>query len=562
MVSCQKPVISYCSWGEGRLDIVKYEQNGIARHKSIENGVHSEWKNIPPMPPPRQMASAPAICSWGSGRLDLAAQGDDAALWHCYFSGGQWSSWESLGGEILGPPAICTWATGRLDCFGLGTDNACWQKTFSSSTWQTWNSLGGEWAGGPTATCQATGYIDVICIDSNGYIYQISYNGTWSAWKELTNRIYSQPSLVSLGPGRLDLFGVGEYGALWHKWYDNGAWTSMKYFGGKNANSPSVVAIGKKILYLCYLDKEGHACLRTWNGKSWSNWKFPEQASIEGHKTERIPRKVIPKQDLLPWIVTQKSVVFGLNDFKNMLVSGKAFQAEVLSKANDFIVYFTRLVISNGQKSIRNWFKNFFLKKVEGFVKPVVMAKVQKMLGDTQNHIKNSTGARGLEEWTVLENGGDGWVVREEMHALPCARKKKQMAFGGSNQTCKMIQSVAAADMPILKESNFKCEIQAGAYINARNDCPSQAKIILQAINDNEEIFNEQKVEYDNLQFALTNPLTFKFSVLKINDPQIISKAVKFNLILETKDLKFWAGNFGSNFTDMFVRAVPTSYLI
>jgi hypothetical protein len=555
MKSCEHSKVSYCSTGEGNLEIFHFD-NGQLKHKSINNDVHTPYAELDT---PTPLIFGVSTCTWGSGRIDMVGVGTSYNVLHRYYNGSSWSSWTDLQGATTEPPTICTWGSGRLDIFVLGTDNAVWQRSFSSGNWGSWTSIEGEFVFGPSATSPGSGIIDVFAIDSDGYLNTRHFNSTWGDWCLIEGRLKSAPVATSLGDGKIDLFGVGDYGAIWHKWYDKN-WTSLKYFGGKDANTPTVVPIGNKCLRLCYIDKKGATNIRTWNGKSWSDWQCPEKTSVGGHKTERAPKKVIPKQDLLPWIVTQKSVVFGLNDFKNMLIAGKSFQQLLLSKADDFIVYFTRLVISNGQKSIRNWFKGFFLKKVENVIKPVTMAKVQKILENTQNHIKNSSVAKGFDEWNVIENGGV--IVEEIDHALPSPRKKKQKAFSGSYAKSKLMQSVAAADMQVLKETNFKCQILAGAYINARPDCGSYAKVTLQAINDMDEVIKELNNEYQDLLFPFNGVHTYKYSVLKIDDPEIISKAVKFNLFLETHDNRGWAGNFGSKFTDMFIRAVPTNLLI
>lgn len=185
------------------------------------------------------------------------------------------------------------------------------------------------------------------------------------------------------------------------------------------------------------------------------------------------------------------------------------------------------------------------------------MATVKKMLLATKDHITNSTAVYGTFQEEDLQNA-------EEVEGVegPAGKKQGEIAFIGTNETCKIEQCVASADVPTLKETNYKCAIQCGAYVAAKSECHTEARVILEAIGDNEEVFDVKKIIYKDDQFSKCKKGAFKYCVLRINNPEVISKAVKFNLIIETKDQKSWKGQSGSKFTGMFFRAVPLSYLI
>ena len=47
---------------------------------------------------------------------------------------------------------------------------------------------------------------------------------TWSNWEPLGGVLTSPPAAVNWGPNRLDIFGLGQDHALWHRWWDGFNW--------------------------------------------------------------------------------------------------------------------------------------------------------------------------------------------------------------------------------------------------------------------------------------------------------------------------------------------------
>lgn len=49
-------------------------------------------------------------------------------------------------------------------------------------------------------------------------------NGSWSEWQWLDDGFISAPAAASPGPGRIDLFGLGEDQQVYHRAYDENEW--------------------------------------------------------------------------------------------------------------------------------------------------------------------------------------------------------------------------------------------------------------------------------------------------------------------------------------------------
>lgn len=75
-------------------------------------------------------------------------------------------------------------------------------------------------------------------------MYWQHWNGAaWSGWISLGGIFTSVPSAVSRSAGRIDVFGIGTDGAMYHK-YHNGAWsTSWEDLGGIFISAPTVVSV-------------------------------------------------------------------------------------------------------------------------------------------------------------------------------------------------------------------------------------------------------------------------------------------------------------------------------
>jgi hypothetical protein len=113
-------------------------------------------------------------------------------------------------------------------------------------------TVNGQWG---TVGLDASGCLEVLIFDIHGTlwgIWQTPPNLVWSGWQSLGSpqnvTINTAPALAAngpgplMGPGRLELFVVGQDNALWHIWQDDqGEWSSgWQSIGGSVTGIPGV----------------------------------------------------------------------------------------------------------------------------------------------------------------------------------------------------------------------------------------------------------------------------------------------------------------------------------
>ena len=204
---------SVVSWGKNRLDIFAVDPNGDLAHLYWDGSQWSQWETLPFLPNAGIRANGLTVTSWGENRLDVYGVAFDASLYHKYWDGYQWSPWEKLGGErLLGAVAATSWSANRLDIVAKGGKNATyWYKFYDGQAWRP----------------DATGW------------YPKGADTTFS----------SDPSVVSWGENRLDIFGVDAGDKLLHQtWYGSG-WYPGSTDWETLASGAAVVDGGAKVTY-------------------------------------------------------------------------------------------------------------------------------------------------------------------------------------------------------------------------------------------------------------------------------------------------------------------------
>ncbi len=178
--------------------------------------------------------------------------GRDDSLWHIRQVAPNvgWSGWESLGkprdGNFSEPPKdrdlfdplVKKNADGHLEVFAPGNGAFCnrWQEAPNSNIWrhEGWNekpkpqpTIGLTWleaqlnVGGTLA-----GRLEVLGFGDDGVLWhawQIDVKPNWSPWHGLGSppTKIREPDRLTIGTnrdGRLEVFVVGEDGAVWHIW--------------------------------------------------------------------------------------------------------------------------------------------------------------------------------------------------------------------------------------------------------------------------------------------------------------------------------------------------------
>ncbi|EKD12963.1 sialidase [Drepanopeziza brunnea f. sp. 'multigermtubi' MB_m1] len=261
--------------------------------------------------------SVPTVAAWGSNHLDVFALGTDSAAWHKWWNGGAWSGWESQGGIFESPVDVCSWDHNRLDFFGLGTKNAAFHKSWegsrvsssltlsslalepqllaqsctdistSSSQCSAYEPLGGIFTSPVKSVSWEPERLDLFAAKSSGprdlavvgrgtdsasWINQ--WSGSWTEWQSLGGNFISEPSIVSWGRGRYDLFGIGIDGAMYHRYYANGSWSaSWENLGGVLVSAPTAVSWGANRHDIFALRTDDAVWHNWWDGPAWGGWE-------------------------------------------------------------------------------------------------------------------------------------------------------------------------------------------------------------------------------------------------------------------------------------------------
>ena len=90
---------------------------------------------------------------------------------------------------------------------------------------------------------------------------------------EVMDRAMRLPAAVSWGPGRVDLFWLGEANDLWHRTMADGVWAQPESLGGTLASGPAVTAWGGDRMQVFAIFPDGQLWDRYWDGQAWHAWK-------------------------------------------------------------------------------------------------------------------------------------------------------------------------------------------------------------------------------------------------------------------------------------------------
>jgi hypothetical protein len=233
------------------------------------------------------------------------------SLWHRWqtTSGNGWSDWCSHGtppdaNGLRWSPTVAPAADGCLEVFvvgddlqpdGLGSGGALHRtsQTACNGEWSRWRSYptgGPNLFGSPAVARSADGHLELFVLGDDGalwHMWQIAPKNGWSQWVShgappglLLN---SAPSVAAGEDGRLDVFIVSQEAALWHigKTAANSGWSDWVSHG-----SPSGVLFGSDSTPVVASSADGHLELfvvgndgRLWQMRQtapnggWSGWR-------------------------------------------------------------------------------------------------------------------------------------------------------------------------------------------------------------------------------------------------------------------------------------------------
>jgi acylphosphatase len=211
-----------------------------------------------------------------------------------------WASLGNPGATIQSSPSVGQNVDGRLEVFLVGSGGVLWHKwqTAPNAGWSSWASLSNpphvNTLTFPFVGRNADGRLEVFGIGSDGalwHIWQVRAGAGWFSWfssgqPPVGNTVI--PPFVQVNTdGRLEAFTIGKDGALWHIWQTtaNGSWSSWASLG-----KPSSVILNSLVarpnadgrLEVFGIGSDG-ALWHIWQktaGGGWWNWFSSGQPSV------------------------------------------------------------------------------------------------------------------------------------------------------------------------------------------------------------------------------------------------------------------------------------------
>lgn len=167
----------------------------------------------------------------------------------------------------------------------------------------------GVFAFNPTVCSMGGGRLDVLMAGSDHQLYhsyQDKTGGHWESWftnavPKLPNGLKSAPSATSSGPGRMDVVALGADDAVWHLRFDYGlgGWQPWRSLGGKAWAAPTICSLqpGRLDVFVRGISSLWH---KYWSGGAWHS---PNNAAIDDWADE--VGKTAPQLRSAPVAVTR-----------------------------------------------------------------------------------------------------------------------------------------------------------------------------------------------------------------------------------------------------------------
>jgi hypothetical protein len=234
----------------------------------------------------------PAMVRNGDGRLmtffvSASIQFMEQAVWSGWFGGPTGLGIPPTGIPLT--PSIAAGADGRLVLFA--SNGSLWRR--EQSTW------GGSWSpawnahnrptddfltGPPVLIRDSAGCLQLFAIGQSGAMWnlrQTSPAGAWSDWIALGNPgpgLDDRPAVGFSADGRMEMFVRGRDNALWHRWQleVGGGWSAWVSFGNAGVgfqDHPAVAASADGRLELFITGNNGKL-YHAWQTEASNGWNF------------------------------------------------------------------------------------------------------------------------------------------------------------------------------------------------------------------------------------------------------------------------------------------------
>lgn len=179
---------------------------------------------------------------------------------------------------ILAYPWIQNNANGENQVYGYAYFND-WPKSYPAPVKYFWHkdNLGGTFTADLDISSWGPNRLDIFGRGLEGSLWHRAWSNSWFPWEFLGGGIVGGPGAVSWGSGRIDVVErVGSPEAstheINHRYFINGVWSSDS-LGGAMTSDPDISSWGPGRLDVFARGATGHLMHKYYTGGSWSGWE-------------------------------------------------------------------------------------------------------------------------------------------------------------------------------------------------------------------------------------------------------------------------------------------------
>jgi len=216
----------------------------------------------------------------------------------------------------------------------------------------------------------------------------------------------------------------------------------------------------------------------------------------------------------------------------------------------DRVIQVWSMVLADGEKQFRHWFKKIFYPETKPYINPEVQDTIDFQLQFTKNLLRNGSAKQKLDYWKIVKSGGDGWGIESYE---TCSKYLKKYSFVGSYEEGEISQSLELSIFKnALKSMNYKCTFQAGVYIAREPKYDAIARVTFNIIGMNDCSIYEEGIEVGE---EITSQ--YRMLIFKVKDELLVKNVKQVKLSLVTKSVDKIKGFHSARFTNAFFRIIP-----
>jgi hypothetical protein len=181
----------------------------------------------------------------------------------------------TLPASELTTPAVASSSSGRTDVLWRSSSGKLqYRYRRPGGSWTRALNLGGALASQPTVVSWGPGRLDVVARGTDNALWHRALrDGSWSAWTSLGGKLTSAPAISSQGPGRLDVFVRGTDGGLWQRSFVSGSgWSKWRSLGGSLTSSPAATSWSSGRIDVFVRGRSGRIYQRIYKDGAWTRW--------------------------------------------------------------------------------------------------------------------------------------------------------------------------------------------------------------------------------------------------------------------------------------------------